>query len=79
MRERDSLRSNIHNIVEGQLVVCTNLSNSFGVIIPTLMAHVAEYDEYWRRRAQESLNNTLKAYHPEPENITASVNMAVHE
>ncbi|GAA0161577.1 hypothetical protein LIER_39259 [Lithospermum erythrorhizon] len=52
---------------------------SFGVIIPTLMAHVAEYDEYWRRRAQESLNNTLKAYHPEPENITASMNMAVHE
>ncbi|GAA0186084.1 lyase [Lithospermum erythrorhizon] len=50
---------------------------TFGVIVPSLVAHIAEFDGYWRRRAEESLENTHNLYHPEPEKVTAEVNKAV--
>lgn len=47
-------------------------------LLPTLRANIAEYDEVWRRRAEESWNRTLKSYEPEPENIVAHLNKQVH-
>ncbi|KAK5770998.1 hypothetical protein PVK06_047166 [Gossypium arboreum] len=40
---------------------------SFFVLIPTLEAHIAKYDEYWKARELEATENLNKAYHPNPE------------
>ncbi|MBA0776204.1 hypothetical protein Gotri_011229 [Gossypium trilobum] len=41
----------------------------FVVIIPTLKAHIAEYDEYWKARELEAIENLDKAYHSNPEEV----------
>ncbi|KAG6420929.1 hypothetical protein SASPL_117474 [Salvia splendens] len=37
-----------------------------GWILPILNANIGEWDEVWRRRADEAWNRTLEAYHPNP-------------
>ncbi|MFQ6661581.1 hypothetical protein Gotur_029694 [Gossypium turneri] len=59
----------------GEMVLeLTNYSYSFFlflfvVIIPTLEAHIAEYDEYWKARELEAIENLDTAYHSNPEEV----------
>ncbi|XVE53283.1 hypothetical protein DITRI_Ditri02bG0192200 [Diplodiscus trichospermus] len=46
----------------------------FVVIIPTLQAHVAEYDDYWKQRELEAKENANKAYNLNPEEVTQHFN-----
>ncbi|KAG4148922.1 hypothetical protein ERO13_D05G313200v2 [Gossypium hirsutum] len=46
----------------------------FVVIIPTLEAHVPEYDEYWTARELEAIENLDKAYHSNPEEVVRHYN-----
>ncbi|XP_007046218.2 PREDICTED: probable pectate lyase P59 [Theobroma cacao] len=46
----------------------------FVVIIPTLHAHIAEYDDYWRQREAEAKEHFNKAYNPNPEEVTQHFN-----
>lgn len=50
---------------------------SLAVIVPTLQAHIAEYDEYWKQRAAEAEQANVEAYHPNPEAITEHFNSQV--
>lgn len=43
-------------------------------MIPTLQAHIAEYDDYWKQRALQAKENTDAAYHPNPEVVTEHFN-----
>ena len=45
-----------------------------GVIIPSLEAHIAEYDDYWRERELQAKENLEKAYNPNPEEVTQHFN-----
>ncbi|TYH33763.1 hypothetical protein ES332_D13G080900v1 [Gossypium tomentosum] len=47
---------------------------SFFVLIPTLEAHIAEYDEYWKARELEATENLNKAYFPNPEEVVQHYN-----
>ncbi|KAG8473285.1 hypothetical protein CXB51_035199 [Gossypium anomalum] len=47
---------------------------SFFALIPTLRAHIAEYDEYWKARELEAIENLNKAYHPNPEEVVRHYN-----
>ncbi|MBA0727532.1 hypothetical protein Golax_025426 [Gossypium laxum] len=47
---------------------------SFFTLIPTLRAHIAEYDEYWKARELEAIENLNKAYHPNPEEVVRHYN-----
>ncbi|PPS05847.1 hypothetical protein GOBAR_AA14800 [Gossypium barbadense] len=44
------------------------------VLIPTLRAHIAEYDEYWKAQELEAIENLNKAYHPNPEEVVRHYN-----
>jgi pectate lyase len=52
---------------------------SFAVIIPTLHAHIAEFDDYWKLRAEQARKDALEAYHPQPEEITNNFNSHVNK
>ncbi|KAG4110791.1 hypothetical protein ERO13_D13G068700v2 [Gossypium hirsutum] len=47
---------------------------SFFALIPTLRAHIAEYDEYWKARELEAIENLNKVYHPNPEEVVRHYN-----
>ncbi|XP_073018958.1 probable pectate lyase P59 [Primulina eburnea] len=51
---------------------------AFASILPSLGAHYAEFDEVWRRRADEAWNRTLESYEERPEKIVNHLNMHVH-
>ncbi|GAB4829194.1 hypothetical protein Ancab_018858 [Ancistrocladus abbreviatus] len=51
---------------------------SFILIIPSLHAFIAEYDEYWQNREAKARRKAQEAYHPEPYNITNDFNFYVH-
>ncbi|XVF85995.1 hypothetical protein PTKIN_Ptkin17bG0165400 [Pterospermum kingtungense] len=46
-------------------------------MIPTLQAHIAEYDDYWRQRALQAKENADKAYNPNPTAVTQHFNYHV--
>ncbi|GAV63758.1 Pec_lyase_C domain-containing protein/Pec_lyase_N domain-containing protein [Cephalotus follicularis] len=50
---------------------------SLAVIVPTLRAHIAEYDEYWKQRAAEAHQAAEEAYNPNPEKMTDEFNSQV--
>ncbi|KAJ4839662.1 hypothetical protein Tsubulata_050447, partial [Turnera subulata] len=50
---------------------------AFAVILPTLMAHIAEFDSYWESRAKEAEDEAQKAYEPDPEKVTDGINKEV--
>ncbi|TYG85455.1 hypothetical protein ES288_A13G055600v1 [Gossypium darwinii] len=39
-----------------------------------LLAHIAEYDEYWKAQELEAIENLNKAYHPNPEEVVRHYN-----
>ncbi|OWM75976.1 probable pectate lyase P59 [Punica granatum] len=51
---------------------------TFAVIVPGFSAHIAEFDEYWQKRAEQAENATLEAYHPNPSEVTNHLNQHVH-
>ncbi|OMO79210.1 Pectate lyase/Amb allergen [Corchorus capsularis] len=52
---------------------------SFVTLIPTLLAGIGNFDDYWKKREQEAWKKTLAAYNPNPENVTSSTNHNVHK
>jgi pectate lyase len=52
---------------------------SFAVLIPSLWANIAEFDDYWQQRADEAKKAALEAYHPNPEEVTEQINTHVNE
>lgn len=52
---------------------------SFVVIIPTLHANIAEYDDYWKQRAAQAEKDNHEAYNPDPEEVTNSFNSHVNK
>lgn len=53
------------------------LALSLAVLVPSLDAHIREFDEYWQKRAEEAQKDALEAYQPDPENVTAHFNSRV--
>lgn len=49
-----------------------------GWILPVLNANIGEWDEVWRRRAEDAWNRTLQAYHPNPQNVVDHLNVHVN-
>lgn len=37
-------------------------------------AHIAEFDEYWKHKADQAQKNSLDAYDPHPELVTEQLN-----
>ncbi|GMI87356.1 hypothetical protein like AT1G14420 [Hibiscus trionum] len=63
------------------MAVSSNISFSllgfflcFMAIIPSLLAHIAEYDDYWRERELQAKENLDKAYNPRPEEVANHYN-----
>jgi pectate lyase len=52
---------------------------SFAVIVPSLRAHIAEFDTFWQHKSEEAKKDALKAYQPNPEEITEQLNSRVNE
>ncbi|MBA0879431.1 hypothetical protein Goshw_010554 [Gossypium schwendimanii] len=55
---------------------------SFATLIPTLWGgggNIADFDDVWKRRADQAWKNTLAAYEPSPENVTTKFNENVHK
>lgn len=55
------------------------LALSLAVLVPSLEAHIKEFDEYWQKRAEEASLAALEAFNPEPENVTAQFNANVNK
>jgi len=47
---------------------------SLTVVVPSVQAHIAEYDEYWTQRQTNALRETLESYDPNPDNVTDHFN-----
>ncbi|XP_022740354.1 pectate lyase-like [Durio zibethinus] len=52
---------------------------SFATLVPRLWANIAEFDDFWKQRADEAWKNTLAAYEPSPANVTSNLNHNVNE
>lgn len=42
-------------------------------------AHIAEFDDYWKARAEQAQKNSLEAYNPNPHDVTDQLNYDVEE
>ncbi|KAG5535058.1 hypothetical protein RHGRI_022989 [Rhododendron griersonianum] len=47
---------------------------TFAALLPTLMANIADFDEVWQKRAEEAREAALKAYVPDPSEVTDTLN-----
>ncbi|KAL0385715.1 UNVERIFIED_CONTAM: Pectate lyase [Sesamum radiatum] len=52
---------------------------SFVQLLPKSGAAIAKYDEYLKKRAQESLEESRKAFNPNPEEVADDLNVQVSE
>lgn len=50
------------------------VSLSLAVLAPSVQANVAVYDEYWTKRQNDALQQTMKSYDPNPSNVTDHFN-----
>lgn len=41
----------------------------------TLYANIGEWDEVWKKRAEESWNRTVETYEPIPEHVVSHLNV----
>jgi pectate lyase len=68
---------------EGEKMAATRLSLilfvSFAVIVPSLRAHIAEFDNFWQQKSEEAKKDAFKAYQPNPEEVTEQLNSHVYE
>ncbi|PIA27963.1 hypothetical protein AQUCO_07400067v1 [Aquilegia coerulea] len=44
------------------------------IMAQMVRANIGHFDEVWQQRAKEARKNALKAYHPNPENVTEHLN-----
>ena len=51
---------------------------SMAVLMPSLRAGIAEYDDFLLQQAEEAKQAALKAYHPHPMNVTDHFNHHVY-
>lgn len=52
---------------------------SFAVFVPTLHASIGDFDEYWKNRAEQAHQDALKAFNPDPLNVTNQFNLHVNQ
>ncbi|CAL1413802.1 unnamed protein product [Linum trigynum] len=50
----------------------------FTTLVAHLDAHIADFDNYWKQRAEEAKRVALETYHPDPYNVTEHFNTMVH-
>ncbi|CAH8266543.1 unnamed protein product [Arabidopsis lyrata] len=50
------------------------VSLSLTVVVPSVQAHIAVYDDYWTQRQTIALRQTLESYDPNPDNVTDHFN-----
>ncbi|KAG7563342.1 Pectate lyase [Arabidopsis suecica] len=50
------------------------VSLSLILVVPSVQAHIAVYDDYWTQRQTIALRQTLEAYDPNPDNVTDHFN-----
>ncbi|KAK9114132.1 hypothetical protein Syun_020929 [Stephania yunnanensis] len=48
------------------------------VLAPALDANIAEFDDVWKKRANEAWKAAQEAYHPDPEQVNSHLNHHVH-
>nr|GMD77152.1 probable pectate lyase P59 [Ipomoea batatas] len=51
---------------------------TFAIIFPTILGHIAEFDEVWQQRKIEAWEHALRTFEPDPNNVTAAFNHEVH-
>ena len=51
----------------------------FMVVVPTIRAHIAEYDEYWKAREKEAKTVAIDAFDPSPEDVNDDFNNNVEK
>lgn len=49
------------------------------VLAPAIRAHIAEFDEVWKKRAEEAQEAALEAYQSKPEDVTNDLNKNVRK
>ena len=42
-------------------------------------AHIADFDEYWQKKAEVAQSKARNSYNPDPESVTRHFNEAVYE
>ncbi|KAJ6351188.1 hypothetical protein OIU78_007174 [Salix suchowensis] len=47
---------------------------SLAVFVPTLQGHIGEFDEYWKKKADEAHQAAQEAFFPDPMNVTDQFN-----
>lgn len=52
---------------------------AFAITIPCLEAGIAEFDDYLRAQADRAHEIALQSYVPDPENVTAEINLHVNK
>ncbi|CAL9248895.1 unnamed protein product [Arabidopsis halleri] len=50
------------------------VSLSLILVVPSVQAHIAVYDDYWTQRQTIALRQTLESYDPNPDNVTDHFN-----
>lgn len=60
-------------------LTCLLFFFSFALIVPSMHAGIAEFDDFLAERASKAKENTEKSYDPHPENVTDDVNKQVGE
>ncbi|CBI32014.3 pectate lyase [Vitis vinifera] len=51
----------------------------FMVVVPTIRAHIAEYDDYWKAREKEAKTVAIDAFDPSPEDVNDDFNKNVEK
>ncbi|XP_059452251.1 pectate lyase-like [Corylus avellana] len=61
------------------LILFVSFAVSFAVIVPSLRAHIVEFDNFWQQKSEEAKKDALKAYQPNPEEVTEQLNAHVYD
>lgn len=48
---------------------------AFASTLPSSTANIAEYDDYWAKKAAAAWNKTLETYEPIPAKVVSHLNM----
>lgn len=48
---------------------------AFASTLPSSTANIAQYDDYWAKKAAEAWNRTLETYEPMPAKVVSHLNM----
>ncbi|KAF8399421.1 hypothetical protein HHK36_015286 [Tetracentron sinense] len=73
--EKEKNRKSMEAVKPGLFIFFFFFSSA--VIIPTLRAHIGDFDEVWQKRAEEAKKAALEAYDPNPDEVTNHFNTHV--